>query len=231
MQQPLEPVTTSAEDRRRSDVSRLPRRLRTSELELVLRCRGGDNRAWSELVDRFQDLVVATARRVGLEEDDAADVAQEVWIDLHRRIRTIESPEALPRWLEVATRRLSYKYAARHRRFIYGQFRNLPDPGILPDELASDEDARLRIERALDRLGGKCAELLRELFYRTGPQGYKEVARRSGMAVGSIGPIRGRCLERLRRVLKESEGMSRPTVETASHRVSQNGNREAVAKR
>ena len=52
-------------------------------------------------------------------------------------------------------------------------------------------------------LSPRCQELIRLLFYTEPPLPYKEVARQLGLAVGSIGFIRGRCLERLAKALRK----------------------------
>ena len=78
--------------------------------------------------------------------DDAGDVFQEVWLELHRSIPRIRNPQGLPRWLMVATRRLSYKVATRRRRMISGISRDLVDPTELPDDLVDGAKTRQRLE-------------------------------------------------------------------------------------
>jgi len=175
---------------------------RISDTELVARCRSGDENAWRLVVRRYQNLVYSTALDVGLDADDAGDVFQDVWLELHRSMRRIRNPEALPRWLMVATRRLSYKVATRRRRLVADVSRDLVDPGTLPDDAVEIARARHAIETALELLGGRCERLLRLLFFADDKIPYGEVSKKTGLAVGSIGPVRARCLSRLRRILE-----------------------------
>lgn len=173
-----------------------------SDKRLLERCGQDDEDAWRLLVLRYQNLVYSTALNVGLEPDDAGDVFQEVWIELHRSIPRIRSPEALPRWLIVATRRLSYKVATRKRRLVAEVSKDLVDPATLPDELVEATKRRMLLDAALDRMGGRCEKLLRLLFFESDKLPYDEISKRTGLAIGSIGPIRARCLTRLRRLLE-----------------------------
>lgn len=175
---------------------------RSSDAELLRRCVSGDAAAWDLLVSRYKALVYGVALDTGLAPDDACDVFQEVWIELHRSAGRIEKPSALPRWLMVATRRICYKVAARRRRMVPGISANWVDPGSLPDDAVAAAHARLRLEAALDEVGGKCAQLLRNLFFRQPELSYEQIAEAMGWKIGSIGPIRSRCLARLRAVLE-----------------------------
>lgn len=175
---------------------------RKSDAELLELCTEGDEGAWEELVQRYQGLVYSAAIGVGLSADDAGDVFQEVWAELFRSLRRIRTPEALPRWLLVATRRLSWKIAARNRRVSASIPPDLVDPWALPDEEAATLAARGEIEQALEQVGDPCAGLIRLLFLAQPPRQYREVAASVGMAVGAIGAARSRCMNKLRRLLR-----------------------------
>ncbi len=202
--------------RRRYSSSNPSRSLRTrssrdanaSLAQLLEVCARGDEEAWERLVGRFGGLVWSVAIEVGLSRDDAADVFQYVWMELHRSLRRIHDAEALPRWLMVATRRQCYKVAAHRRRCgipIDAQIGpELLDPKRLADEEVLVKEHRRRLEEAMTRLNPKDAELLRLLFLDPDRPSYEEISRRTGLAVGSIGPIRARCLRRLRVLMEES---------------------------
>jgi len=49
----------------------------------------------------------------------------------------------------------------------------------------------------------RCRQMITLLFFEQPPQPYQEVAERLGLARGSIGFIRGRCLKRLKRILED----------------------------
>jgi len=173
-----------------------------TDAELLTLCIENDESAWKELVQRYQGLVYSAAIGVGLSPDDAGDVFQEVWAELFRSLLRIRTPEALPRWLLVATRRLSWKVAARNRRSAAEIPPDLVDPWALPDEEAAAVAARGEIEQALEEVGNPCAGLIRLLFLAQPPRQYREVAASVGMAVGAIGAARSRCMNKLRRVLR-----------------------------
>lgn len=175
-----------------------------SNQALVRLCLSGDSAAWERLVRRYGTLVYSTALQVGLPSEDAGDVYQEVWIELHRSLPRIENPEALAKWLIVATRRLCYKVAARGRRMLPGVSPELVDSAPLQDDLYHAAESRLILEDALSRLDETCARLLQVLFFELERPSYDQIAARMGWKVGSVGPIRGRCLDRLRRLLEES---------------------------
>ena len=170
---------------------------------LLARCLDGDETAWRMIVRRYRNLVYSTALEVGLDADDAGDVFQEVWVELHRSVSRIRNPDALPRWLMVATRRLAYKVAVRRRRSVSGVSRDLVDPATLSDEAYRALRTRQRLEEAFDLLDERCAGLLRLLFLNPDKLSYDEIAKETGLAIGSIGPIRSRCLERLKKLLGE----------------------------
>ncbi len=172
------------------------------DAELIRLCLEDDQNAWEALVLRHQGLVYSTALEVGLPADDAGDIFQEVWLELHRSLRRLRNPNALPRWLIIATRRLSWKVAVRNRRIIAEIPPDLVDPWSLPDESVEFMQCRARVEGALQRLGDPCAQLLRLLFLEWPRPSHRAVAQRTGLAMGSIGPTRNRCLAKLRKVLR-----------------------------
>lgn len=173
---------------------------------LIARCVAGDERAWRCLVDRYKNLVYSVALKWGLSDDEADDVFQLVWLEVHRSLERIRDPQALPRWLIVATRRLCLKRTSRGRRPMAELSADLVDPAALPDEEVERFEIRRRLEWALERLGGTCSRLLRLLFLEdgSGSGAYRRAARETGLALGSIGPVRARCMARLRRLLEES---------------------------
>lgn len=176
-----------------------------SDAALLSRCADGDRSAWGILVARYQDLVFSTALATGLDAEDAGDVFQEVFLELEASASRIRDPRALPRWLMVATRRLAYKVAARRRRLTPRLPKDLIDPRSLADDEVVAAEARRQLEAGLARLDPRCAAFLRFLFFHPVSPSYEDVCRRFDLAMGSIGPIRSRCLGRLRRLLEEND--------------------------
>ena len=165
--------------------------------ELVARCQCGDPSAWTELVSRYRRLVYAVAIRNGLSQDDAADVTQSTFAALVDQIARLEAPDGLGGWLSTVARRQSW----RLRRERDGEVA-LPaghDPEA--DPTPTTDDARW-IEQQLALLPAPCGVLLTALFFDDAEPTYAELAVRLGRPIGSIGPTRARCLERLRRIIE-----------------------------
>lgn len=169
------------------------------DAELLKACREGDDAAWRELMRRYRDLIYSIPRRHGLDADDAADVFQTVVAALWKGLGGLRSEKALTRWIQVTTRRQSQRLAEKNRRHVADdELAQHPDPDQLVTERLEATEAAQRVRRGLDRLGGRCRELLTLLYVEDPPMGYDEVGRRLGLPRGSIGPTRGRCLDKLR---------------------------------
>lgn len=172
------------------------------DLQLIERCVGGDARAWTELVGRFAGLVFAVARRHGLREDQCEDVAQSVFSSLARRIDRLRDPGALPKWLITSATRESWRVDRVARRAARSM---VEDTTIAPsDESLQRLELAHRVRVALDDLGGRCRDLLLALFVETSEPNYQQISERLGIAVGSIGPTRARCIAKLVELLGES---------------------------
>jgi RNA polymerase sigma factor (sigma-70 family) len=175
---------------------------------LVRGAAGGDEAAWHGLVTRFSSLVWAVARAHRLTNADAADVYQTTWLRLAEHIGRIEHPERVGAWLATAARReclQSLRSAAKvaptddmDRLDISPGVGNPTEEAVVAAETEREDAARAAaMWRAFGRLSGRCRELLRILM-ATPPPSYAEVAAALGLPLGSIGPTRARCLQRLR---------------------------------
>jgi RNA polymerase sigma factor (sigma-70 family) len=170
---------------------------------LVARVGAGDQGAWNDLIERYSPLVWSICLRYRLGRDDIDDVGQSVWMLLIERISTLREPAALPGWLATTTKHECLRVLRVTRRHEHGglppEDRMPPDPDaetIDRDMLAAERDAALRA--AFDELPHGCHELL-SMLVSDPPSSYADISAALGVAVGSIGPTRARCLERLRR--------------------------------
>jgi RNA polymerase sigma factor (sigma-70 family) len=171
--------------------------------DLVTRAGNGDQQAWNALVERYAPLVWSICRRHQLGGADAGDVSQSVWLRLVDQLDKIRDPAALPGWLATTTRRECRRVlrAARGSRPVgyVLDVENLPDEraGTTEQEvLAAERHAALR--QAFSALDPASQQLI-ALLIQDPPVPYAEISAKLGIAVGSIGPSRGRCLEKLRR--------------------------------
>jgi RNA polymerase sigma factor (sigma-70 family) len=171
-------------------------------VDLITRARDGDRQAWDALVDRHAPLIWATCQRYRLDRADAEHVGQSVWLRLLEQLENIRDPAALAGWLAATAQRECIRVLRTRRPHPAGY---VPGASEVPDDqsaaaeqelLAAERDAALR--EALARLPAYC-QLLIALLCADPSVPYAEISTRLGIAVGSIGPDRGRCLEKLRR--------------------------------
>ena len=170
---------------------------------LVSRVKMGDQEAWDALVERYASLIWFTCRRYRLNGADAEDVGQSVWLQLVEHVGTIRDPAALPGWLVTTTRRECARVLRSAQRAQPGDhapdFEHIAEQmGRTAEEevLAAERHAALR--EALTDLPPAWQRLM-AMLSADPPVPYAEISSRLGIAVGSIGPTRARCLERIRR--------------------------------
>jgi RNA polymerase sigma factor (sigma-70 family) len=168
----------------------------------------GDDSAWQQLVDGYSGLIYTVALRTGLSTADAEDCAQQTWLALYRNRRKIKDPEALPAWLIKTTHRramqLYRKYASQPPMAGVDLNPNLQiDNAALPDEIMAELESRAVLEAAVAQLDGRCKKLVTWLFLSPGKISYNDVSRRLGVKPNSLGPLRSRCLNKLRKILKD----------------------------
>jgi RNA polymerase sigma factor (sigma-70 family) len=167
------------------------------------RARAGERGALDEVVRELNPLLWHVARAQGLGTEEAADVVQTTWLALLRRLDEIRSPQALVVWLVTTARREAWRVRGRVRRQAADSaaLESVPDPDPQPGEqLLTDERDRV-LWQHFQRLPARCQALLRVVAHVERPD-YAKVSEALGMPVGSIGPTRGRCLAKLRELLR-----------------------------
>jgi RNA polymerase sigma factor (sigma-70 family) len=172
-----------------------------SDTDLVTRAANGDEHAWDALVERYAPLVWCICRRHRLGDADADDVGQSVWLQLTAQLDKVRDPAALAGWLAITTRRECSRVlrAARRSPAVGYVQEGIPDEqtGMAEHELlAAERHAALR--EAFTRLPPCCQRLIAMLI-EDPPAPYAQISAQLGIPVGSIGPSRGRCLDKLRR--------------------------------
>ena len=185
--------------------------LSKSDAELLRACRGGDETAWNELVDRYQRLIATIPRRAGLGEEQTADIFQEVFLTLFEKLDEIREPERLRSWL-VTTAKFKTWAAVRSAKGFYSpavteeemeqEMMNLPDSSPLADEILIRLEEQHLIRTALKNLEERCQKILSMIYLREGAAAsYAEVAAAIGVGETSISPMRSRCLQKLAKIL------------------------------
>jgi RNA polymerase sigma factor (sigma-70 family) len=172
-------------------------------IALVARAADGDQAAWNELVERYAPLVWSICAKYRLDRIDVDDVGQSVWLLLVEKIGSIRQPAALPGWLATTTHRECLRVLRAARRHDHAE---MPPADKLQSEhaaatieqeiVAAEQEAAVRA--AFSELPRGCRELL-SMLVSDPPCAYTDISAALGIAVGSVGPKRGRCLDQLRR--------------------------------
>lgn len=185
--------------------------LEKSDAELVKACRGGDESAWNELVERYQRLIITIPRRAGLSEEQAADVFQEVFLTLFEKLDEIEQPDRIRSWL-VTTAKFKTWGTVRGEKGFYTpeteeemelEMASLKDESPLADDVLIELEQQHQIRTALKELEERCQKILSMIYLRDSAASYSEVAAAIGVGETSISPMRSRCLQKLAKVLQK----------------------------
>jgi RNA polymerase sigma factor (sigma-70 family) len=170
---------------------------------LVARVGDGDQEAWNEIIERYAPLVWSICLRYQLSRQDIDDVGQSVWLLLVEKIGSLREAAALPGWLATTTKRECLRVLRATHRHDHADLppedQLPPDPDAAPIEqevITAERDAALRA--ALAELPQSCYELL-SMLIDDPPLPYADISIALGVPIGSIGPTRARCLDRLRR--------------------------------
>lgn len=166
--------------------------------------REGSDAAWRKLVDGHKGLVWSIIRGFRFDSATSDDVFQTVWLRLAENIDRIRDADRLASWLGQTTRNQCIGVTRQRSRTVpaaevldYGRpvdeaLPRFPQPG---ESMERDLD-RMAVAAAFDRLGERC-RLLLSLLLADPPLPYDEIADILGLAVGSVGPTRARCLKAL----------------------------------
>ena len=177
-----------------------------SDTRLVKACLSGDEEAWSLLIDKYKALIYSIPVKYGLSRQEAADVFQATCTELLVRLPELREPRALPKWLMQVAHHESYRWKRQSQRTVSrDEERDLPEPTTpaIAESLFQQTQEEQMLREAMTVLTPQCRRLVELLFFETPSRPYTEVAAELGLAVGSIGFTRQKCLERLRVQLDE----------------------------
>lgn len=176
--------------------------------QLVEACLEGNEEAWVELWEAHAPLVKAVARRTGCDADEAADVLQRVALVAIQRMDRLREPEKLPGWLAGVSRYQAMELIRQRRPFEQLQPWLVVDPSDPGEAYQSEQEAAL-LHRALLEIDDRCRRMIHRLDLKDPPDSYKEVAESENLAPSSIGPVRRRCLRRLKKIIDTMSQSSR----------------------
>ena len=173
-----------------------------SVADLVEGARNHEQQAWDALIERYAPLVWSICRRNRLDQAEASDVSQDVWLWLVEQLDRIRDPAALPGWLATTTQRECYRFVRAARRAHSVErvvdAEDIPDPTVIVEQELLADELHIVLHQAFTELPTSYQQLLALLIHDP-PLSYAEISARLGIPVGTIGPTRRRCLEKLRR--------------------------------
>ena len=175
-----------------------------SDQRLIRACLSGHEDAWTTLIAKYKNLIYSIPLKYGATPQDAADIFQAVCLELFNELPRLRKPDSLRSWLITVAAHQSFHWSRKVRRRAEDELTDLESDtlGIDPSvELIAQVEREQKLREAVAKLPARCQEMIRLLFYHQPQLSYKEVASRLGLATGSIGFIRGRCLKRLERSL------------------------------
>jgi RNA polymerase sigma factor (sigma-70 family) len=176
-----------------------------TDAELIAQCLADDGDAWATIVHRYQRLIASITRKFRLGDEDAADVYQAVNLALFQQLHSLRTHDKLSSWIITVAVRECWKLRERHRRTDSLDDPDAPEPSLearLEEAIHLAERQHL-LRRAVVALSEQCRTLIEVLFFQESPDSYEELSRRLGRPVASIGPTRGRCLEKLKKNLEQ----------------------------
>jgi RNA polymerase sigma factor (sigma-70 family) len=188
--------------------------------DLVKAAAAGDGDAWAALVDRFANLVWAVARSAGLSAPDAADVSQTTWLRFCEHLGRLQDPSRAGSWLATTARREAVRVSKLgSRQVVADPWSFLEQPEANTEEAGArlmDKERDMTVQYALAVMPERCRALLLATT-EDPPVPYETLAEHLGLAPGSIGPTRRRCLDQMRDLIEALapelvEGAERPSV-------------------
>ena len=183
-----------------------PKETWVEDEQLVQACLNGDEKAWNRLIDKYKRLIYSVPVKYGLSPDDAADIFQNVCVDLFTNLSKLRKIESIRSWLiTVATHKCFHIKKHQRQDVELDAMEQEVAEELAPaaPQVMQEVQEEQAVRDAIQRLSPRCADLVRMLFFEQPPLPYTEVAQKLGLATGSIGFIRGRCLNRLQKILAE----------------------------
>ena len=182
-------------------------RLAWTDTRLVRECLQGDEDAWSALIEKYKRLIYSIPVKYGFNSDEANDIFQAVCLELLSELPKLQKPKALPKWLiQVASHKCFHRRRQQQRTEVPDGVEQQPEETVpsQTEEVLREAEEEQKLRDALSALAPRCRQLVEMLFFEEPARPYKDVAASLGIATGSIGFIRQRCLERLRKQLVEA---------------------------
>lgn len=183
--------------------------IESADDRLIEACLAGDKDAWAALVSKYESLIYATCRRYNLQPMEADDIFGRVCLIWLQNLHTLKDHSRLSSWLITTTNRVCWRYRKQPHHLSLNAtieegnsstvvFDEPADEGILPDEAVLELERQQFIQNAVAKLAPRCQKLIQLLFFDPTEPSYQQIASIMDMPVASIGPVRARCLAKLK---------------------------------
>jgi RNA polymerase sigma factor (sigma-70 family) len=182
----------------------------SSDEQLIAGCRDGDSAAWDALVSRYERLVYTIPIRYGLTPAEVDDVFQSTWFRLLKNLPDLRQPDRVGAWLVTTARRECWetRRGLDHKRTVESDTESLlaneSGDDSTPEEIVAQYRRDQAVREAVESLDERCRRLLWHLYYDATIPSYAAIADKLKTPIGSVGPMRARCLKKLREILDES---------------------------
>ncbi len=172
---------------------------------LVRECLLGSEEAWSDLIDKYRNLIFSIPVKYGFSRDDASEIFQAVCLTVLQELSRLREPRALGAWLTRLTARQCARWKHERRVFVEA---DIDDDAVasaerLPEGLLEEVEREQMLREVIAEASPECRHLIDLLFFSNPPLRYDQTAEALGFAKGSIGATRMRCLEKLRSSLEK----------------------------
>lgn len=178
----------------------------SEDAELIQACLKGDEKAWTALIHRYRRLIYTVPFRFGLSNVESEEIFQEVCLILLEKMTEIRNQARLSAWLVTVTKRTCIRHIQltnKNPPDIFDYENYLADSDSNIDEILHRLERRHTLQQGLEQLDPRCRTLLEELFLTNTRPSYEELAQTLGISIGSIGPTRSRCLNKLREIIEQ----------------------------
>ncbi len=178
----------------------------TNDAQLIQGCLQGNEASWSALVSKYKNLIFSIPIKYGFSREDAADIFQSVCLDILHDLSNLRDSQALAGWLARVTHNKCLHQLKQSRRFVSSEtspFELAISAGEIPENKVRELQKEQVLRDAIESLNPRCRQLVQILFFESPARPYKDVAKSLGLATGSIGFIRARCLQKLGEKLQE----------------------------
>jgi RNA polymerase sigma factor (sigma-70 family) len=177
-----------------------------SDERLVKGCLAGNEEAWSLLIEKYKALIYSIPIKYRLPPHEAAEVFQATCVELLNRLPELREPRALPKWLIQVAHHQCYRWKQQQQRLVSRDANPdlpVPETPAIAETLVQQTQEEQMLRDAMAALSPQCRRLVELLFFEIPARAYSEVAVELGLAVGSIGFTRQKCMDRLRKNLSD----------------------------